>query len=183
MNKGVRLAKGDIVGWLNADDFFSGPNALRAIVVAAENHAVDIVAGGVEMVSQGDVSRVVRDYSSVGFARDDLRFGFAPPHPGFYIRRGALASTGEYNLTYKIGADFDLIVRSIYVNNAKFISIPDVIVKMRLGGRSSGFSAYAASFGENYRSLKSHRVPTNPLLLTWKYVRKIKQLSSFIPPR
>lgn len=174
MNKGWRHAKGDLVGWLNADDLFADPDAVSRIAKAAKGGA-PLIAGGVDMVAEDDTNRVIRRYSSQKFSPRWLHYGYAPPHPGFYIRRAVLDEIGGYDLQFPLAADFDLIARAIYREKLGYKLVADTFVKMRLGGRSSGIKSNLLMLDEVYCSCKKNGIPTNRALMLYRYVHKAMQ--------
>lgn len=174
MNKGWRRAQGDLVGWLNADDLFAGPDAVSRIAEAAKRGA-PVIAGGVDMVAADDTNRVIRRYSSQKFTPHWLHYGYAPPHPGFYIRRAVLDEIGGYDLEFPLAADFDLIARAIYREKLDYKLVADTLVKMRVGGRSSGIKSNLMMLEEVYRSCKKNGIPANRALMLYRYVHKAMQ--------
>lgn len=174
MNKGWRCAQGGLVGWLNADDLFADSGAVSRIAEAAKGGA-PLIAGSVDMVADDDTSRVIRRYSSQKFNPRWLHYGYAPPHPGFYIRRAVLDAIGGYDLEFHLAADFDLIARAIYRERLDYKLVADTIVKMRVGGRSSGIKSNLLMLDEVYRSCKKNGIPTNRALMLYRYAHKAMQ--------
>lgn len=174
MNKGWRMATGDIVGWLNADDMLADPEALGRIA-AAFTPERPIVAGSIDMVDAVHTDRVRRRYSADGFDPSWLKYGYAPPHPGFYIQRSLLERIGGYDLRYPLAADFDLIARAIHRENIPFTTLPDVVVKMRVGGLSGSFRSRMRMWNETLDSCRRNGVPTNRGLMMLKFARKAFQ--------
>lgn len=174
MNKGWKAASGEIVGWLNADDTLAGPEAVSQIV-SGFRPEVDAVAASIVMVDPGNPGRIIRTYSSDGFTLDWLRYGYAVPHPGFYIRRNVLARIGGYDLRFPLASDFDLIARALYRERIPFQLLPDIVVRMRMGGRSFGPVAALRMLREVYRSCRHNGIPTNPALMLYRYVHKAMQ--------
>jgi glycosyltransferase involved in cell wall biosynthesis len=180
MNKGWRMASGDLVGWLNADDMLAGRHAVTRIVDAAAD-GTPIVAASIDMVDPLDTSRVIRRYSSAEFSPAWLRYSYAVPHPGFYIRRDVLERIGGYDLQFPLAADFDLIARAIYREKVPYKLLSDIVVRMRIGGRSSGVKAALLMLDEVYRSCKKNGIPTNRLLMLFRYIHKAKQYLTPLP--
>lgn len=138
MNKGIGAAKGDIVGILNSDDFFATPDVIADVVEAFRGNAdADMVFGDVVFVAPQDLSSVKRYYSSRHFKPWKLRFGYMPPHPATFVRRELYTRFGEYNLDYRIAADYEMFVRWLIRHQVKFRRIDQVLVRMRLGGVST----------------------------------------------
>ena len=137
MNKGIRMASGEYVGILNSDDFFADENVLSSIAETLENNPVDAIYGDVDYVRPDDLKCVVRHYSSANFKRWKMRIGLMPAHPTFYARKELFDKIGYYRTDYKISADYELLLRFIFVNGITTYYIPKVFVTMRVGGVST----------------------------------------------
>lgn len=136
MNKGLRLAKGDVVGFLNSDDYFSDNNALQKIAHAFDDSAVQACYGDLVYINQQD-GRVVRYWKSKPYEKGDFSKGWCPAHPTFYIRREALERLGLFDLSFKLAADAEFMMRYLEFGGVKAFYIPSVLVKMRLGGATN----------------------------------------------
>ena len=174
MNKGLGVARGDLIGWLNADDMLATPHAL-AVIAKSASTGVAAIAASVDMVDPEDTTRVVRRYSSSGFDLQWLRYGYAVPHPGFYIKRDLCIQLGGYDLRYPLAADFDLIARALYREKLPYVLVPEVVVRMRIGGRSFGMKSALRMLDEVYRSCRYNGIPTNRILMLYRYVHKAMQ--------
>jgi glycosyltransferase involved in cell wall biosynthesis len=138
MNKGIRLATGDLVGILNSDDFYHDPGVISAVVAAfRESSALDMVFGDVDFVDAIDLDTVRRHYSAAHFRPWKLRFGWMPPHPGTFVKRALYLKSGLYKTEFKIAADYEMFVRWMMVNKARYKWIDKVLVRMRMGGAST----------------------------------------------
>ena len=133
MNKGIGMATGAVVGLLNSDDFYTDECVLER--VAAEIMDVDAVYGDIHYVDDGDLTKCVRYYSSKGFRRWKMRMGFMPAHPSFYCRRTVY--TPGFDTDFRVAADFEQLLRLIYLNRIHTRYIPMDFVTMRTGGASS----------------------------------------------
>jgi hypothetical protein len=131
------MASGDIVGILNSDDFYCADNIIEQIAEAFTDDKVDVVLGDVRFVDSGNFNRVRRYYSAAKFHPGRFRFGFMPPHPGFYVRRKYYESYGGYKTDYKIAADYELLIRFLAINKLNFKYLPLPFVSMRPGGVSN----------------------------------------------
>lgn len=137
MNKGVALASGEVVGFINADDFYASTIVLADVAAAFEKSGADSCYGNLCYVSQTDPARTVRYWRSKDFVPGSFEAGWCPPHPTFFVRRSVYERLGGFDLSFKIAADFELMAR--YLEAARITSyyIPEVLVKMRLGGTTN----------------------------------------------
>lgn len=178
MNKGLSLATGDWIGFLNADDFYSDKSVLCTIAEQFQaSPDSDLVYGDVIFVDQKNQSQVIRHYRSANFKAWKLRFGRMPPHPGTFITRRAYESVGKYSLEYQISADYEMFVRLLLVHRFKLTRLDRVLVKMRAGGLST--SGIRSSFILNQEIIKACRnngVYTNWLLVLSKLPLKLMEL-------
>lgn len=137
MNKGIALATGDVIGFINADDFYASSSVLATVAAAFEKSKASSCYGDLCYVSQSDPSRVVRYWRSNSFVPMSFESGWCPPHPTFFVHRSVYEKLGGFDLDFKIAADFELMAR--YLESARISSfyMPDVLVKMRLGGTTN----------------------------------------------
>ena len=163
MNKGIRMATGDIVGILNSDDYYTSNDVLSTYANAFKTSKVD-----------GQPHKVARYYSSKIFRPTLLRFGFMPAHPSFYVRRSVYEQAGFYSLDYKIGADFEMMVRLFRKYRISYKYIQKDMVTMRMGGAStSGVGSHRLLLKEDARACRENRIYSNTFLISLKYFYKI----------
>ncbi|RST85165.1 glycosyltransferase [Aquibium carbonis] len=175
LNKGVALACGDVVGLMHSDDFFAHDQVLAKVAAAFETPGVLAVYGDLDYVSAADESRVVRRWRSGSFSREKLARGWMPPHPALYLRREVFERHGAYDTSYRIAADYDAILRYFSRENLHPAYIPDVLVKMRLGGESNrSLGNLLRKSREDYRALRANGVGGGAALLM-KNVGKVGQ--------
>lgn len=175
MNKGIRMATGDVVGILNSDDFFTSNDVIEK-VVAGFTKDTDAVYGDIHFVNPDNLQRCVRYYSSKIFKRSLMKMGFIPAHPSFYCRKECFEKFGYYKTDYKIAADFDLLLRFIYVHQIRIKYLPVDMVTMRLGGASTdGWKSRLVMMNEHLRSFKENGVKTNRFWLSLRYFYKITE--------
>lgn len=175
MNKGIRMATGDVVGILNSDDFFTSNDVIEK-VVAGFTQDTDAVYGDIHFVNPDNLQRCVRYYSSKIFKRSLMKMGFIPAHPSFYCRKECFEKFGYYKTDYKIAADFDLLLRFIYVHQIRIKYLPVDMVTMRLGGASTdGWKSRLVMMNEHLRSFKENGVKTNRFWLSLRYFYKITE--------
>jgi glycosyltransferase len=137
MNKGLRLATGELIGFLNADDIFASPDSVAALVRAAQKTNSDAVYGDLVYVQPFDLESVVRVWRSGVFSKRQLRMGWMPPHPTFYIRRRVLQCVSSFDDRLRIAADYDFVLRCLSRPGATASRVPQVLVRMRTGGASN----------------------------------------------
>src|SRR5690606_14344258 len=133
MNKGIAMATGDYIGFLNADDFFCRVDAVQRIAALASDRPA-AVAFSIAIVDQQNPSRVARSYRATGFRPWMLAFGHMPPHPGFYASRMAFEQVGLFDPSFRICADFDWMVRFFHRNRLHAACDSATLVALREGG-------------------------------------------------
>lgn len=171
INKGIRLASGDIVGLLHSDDFFYNTHVISDIVRIFNETGADFVYGNGLYVDAEHTDRVVRNWVSGRYHRWKVRLGWLPLHPTVYIRREVMRRCGLYDESYKIASDSDFLVRYLYENNLHVEYLNKYFVKMRMGGLSTGGASRASVWAEDVRMYKSHGflgVPTKLMKIGWK---------------
>jgi glycosyltransferase involved in cell wall biosynthesis len=137
MNKGIALATGEIVGFINADDFYASTTVLKKVVAAFQRSGADSCYGDLCYVSQTDPSKIVRYWRSKKFVSGAFSTGWCPPHPTLFVRRSIYQRLGGFDLQFKFAADFELMARYLESFATTSCYIPDVLVKMRLGGTTN----------------------------------------------
>ena len=174
MNKGLHMATGDVVGILNSDDFFTDNDVIEKVAQAFTDDKIDAVYGDVHFVRETNLSRCVRYYSSAGFRPWWLRFGIMPAHPSFYARKEVFQKAGLYKTDYKIGGDFEMMVRLFKRFDIKTKYLPMVFVTMRMGGASTkNVGSRLTLLCEDTRACRENGVYTHPLLICLKYFYKV----------
>jgi glycosyltransferase involved in cell wall biosynthesis len=137
MNKGISLASGSIIGFINSDDFYESPEVLAKVAKVFEDPSVDACYGDLYYVSKSEKSTVVRYWQSSDFQPHEFERGWSPPHPTFFVRREVYEQHGKFDLSYRIAADAELMMRFLEVKHVRAEYLHFVLVKMRLGGASN----------------------------------------------
>lgn len=171
MNKGIRMATGEVVGILNSDDFFSAPDILSTIAEAMSDSSIDAIYADVHFVRPSDLSMPVRYYSSRSFRPSAFRFGYMPAHPSFYARRKLFEQYGYYSLDYKLSADFDLMLRFMLIHHIQTRYIERDFVTMRTGGLTHHHRFRLTM--EDVRACRANGIYTSILLCSLRYWTKI----------
>jgi len=137
MNKGLALATGEVVAFLNSDDFYADEQVLRRVGSSFENSDTDAVFGDLYYVHSENTDKLFRCWKSGKYKPGRFLYGWMPPHPTFFAKRKVYEQYGNFNTGFRIAADYELMLRLVHVNNIKLEYIPHVLVKMRLGGVSN----------------------------------------------
>ena len=181
INKGIKMATGDVVGILNADDVLESPDTL-AHVVGAFNRVehVDAVYADIRFV-RNDLETTVRYYSAKSWKPWMLQWGKMPPHPSVYIRRELFEKYGLYKLGYEIAADYELLIRYLRMVKLKTRYLNESLVRMRMGGKSTrGWKSFVTLNREIVRGNRENGYFCCFPMLLPKYLFKIFE---FILPR
>lgn len=137
MNKGINLASGEVVGFINSDDFYPSRHSIEIIAKTFSDQEIEACWGNLCYVAQNDRYKIIRYWLSSKFIPGSFSKGWNPPHPTFFVRRSVFKRLGGFNLNYKIGADIELMARFLEAGKIKGCYIPEVLVHMRLGGTTN----------------------------------------------
>lgn len=177
MNKGISLASGDIVGILNSDDVYAGPQVLEKVVASFQECGVDALFADLVYVRPHNLGRVVRYFSGAGFSPDKFAWGWMPPHPTFFVRRELYERYGSFRTDYKIAADYELTARFLARHKVRYTYLPEVLVRMRTGGASTrNLQSNWILNREILRACSDNGISTNIMKVYSKYFRKVMQL-------
>lgn len=180
MNKGIRMATGEVVGILNSDDFFTSTDVIARMVSAFDSPSIDAVYGDIHFIRDGQPDKCIRYYSSRHFSPMWLRFGFMPAHPSFYCRREIFEKAGLYKTDYAIGSDYEMMVRLFLVNHIRARYVPMDFVTMRTGGASTrNVKSRLQLIKDDVRGCRENGVYTNPLMISVKFLYKVFEFNYF----
>jgi glycosyltransferase involved in cell wall biosynthesis len=153
MNKGILMATGDLIGILNSDDIFYNNKIINEISTFHKLKNIDASVGNI--VQQNKFGKEIRFYSSKNWSPNKLKIGFMPPHPSIFFKRELFAKLDKYNINFKIGADYELIVRFFIKNNINWEYSGITTTLMLVGGvSSSGLSSYFIISKEIQKALR-----------------------------
>jgi glycosyltransferase len=175
LNKGIAKATGDIIGFVHSDDVLESETILSEIVRAFQNKALDGVYGDLQYVSHSNTNQVIRYWKSRSFHPKLLKQGWMPAHPTLFLKRAVYKKYGNFDLSYKIAADYDFMLRILKEETLEFSYIPKIITKMRVGGMSNrSIKNIVQKSKEDYRAVRSNKVG-GLLSVLRKNTSKIKQ--------
>lgn len=171
MNKGIKYASGDIVGFLNSDDFFSSANSLSYISNAFISQKTDCVFGQVAFIDQN--AKIKRAWSGRHYSPLAFILGWHPAHPTFYVKKEIFDQFGYFNLNYKIASDYELMLRFLQKHKISSAYIPHLLVTMRIGGASNAsiFNIIKANL-ECFQAWRENQLSTFPIFILFKPIRK-----------
>lgn len=175
LNKGIVNSTGDIVGFLHSDDLYAHDEVLSRVAACFEDPEIGAVYGDLQYVKAANTAHVIRHWKSGSFSTDKLKYGWMPPHPTFFMRRELYEELGGFDLAYRIAGDYDALLRYLASDKVKVHYLPEVLVKMRLGGASNGsFKQIIRKSREDISAMMKNGV--NPVLaLPYKNLSKLPQ--------
>ncbi len=175
LNKGLKRASGDVIGLMHSDDVFASPSVLELVAHAFKDAEVDAVYGDLQYVSASDPDRIIRHWTAGEFSASKLKRGWMPPHPSLYVRKSVIERWGDYDTSFQIAADYDAILRWFGKGRIRAKYVPEVFVKMRVGGESNrSVERILQKSREDYRALRSNAVG-GVMALAWKNLSKLGQ--------
>ena len=177
MNKGVSLATGDVVGILNSDDYYADSEVLSAVAAAFEDSDVDCVFGDLDYVDAEETNRVVRAWRSKPYEPGAFRRGWHPAHPSFFVRHSVYERFGLFDTNLKIAADYEFMLRVLEREQLSSVYLPEVIVKMRMGGASNASVLNVAKANlQCWKAWRQNGLGWSPLPVLVKPLSKLEQL-------
>ena len=136
MNKGVRLASGDFIGFLNSDDFYPHRGVISLVARYLSESGAETCYGDIYYVDRDNPDRIIRCWRSGPFKRSRFNWGWMPPHPAFFAHRRLFEKYGGFRIELPVTADYELMLRLLYKHQVSTVYIPEVLVHMRTGGNS-----------------------------------------------
>ena len=174
MNKGIRVATGDVIAFLNADDIYANSDAIARVVRTFEMETLDAVFGDVMFYRHDRPLHPLRRYSSEHFRPARIAWGWMPAHPALFLKREVFDRVGPFRTDYHIAGDFEFVARAFYNSGLRYRYISEVLVNMSMGGVSTGGLRNTALLNrEVLRACRENSIPTNILKILSKYPIKV----------
>jgi glycosyltransferase involved in cell wall biosynthesis len=176
MSKGIKMATGDIVGILNSDDVYASDNVIEMVIKEMEEKKVDCCWGDLVYVDKKNIDKIIRNWKSSGYKEGKFKIGWHPPHPTFFVKRWVYKKYGVFNLDFSISADYELMLRFLEKYKIKSCYIPQILVKMRVGGQSGeSIKNIIKANQECYWAWKKNGLKVSPLIFFLKPLSKVTQ--------
>ncbi len=174
MNKGLKLATGNIIGLLNSDDFYENKRVISEVVEQFTRRKVELIFGDIVFVNPQNLHRVIRYYSSAKFHPELLSWGWIPAHTSCFLKREVYEKYGYFKTDYQLAADYELLLRFIKIHQISYSYLPQILVRMRPGGASNkNLLCRWISNQEILKACGEHGIKTNFFKLLARYPAKI----------
>jgi glycosyltransferase len=176
MNKGLKLATGEMIAFLNAGDFYASETVISQVAAAMQETDCDAAYGDLKYVAKDNPAKTLRVWKSYPYVEGLFEKGWHPPHPAFFVKKHIFEKYGYFDLRYNIAADYELMLRFIRKYRIKSLYIPEVLVKMRIGGKSNKnlWRIIEANI-ECYRAWKKNGLNVSPFIMLKKPASKLIQ--------
>ncbi len=175
MNKGLKMATGDVVGILNSDDFYKNTAVLKEVSEAFKNSDADICYGDIEYIDRENIKKVVRFWKAGEYKKEKLNSGWIMPHPALFVKKEIYNKYGLFNLDFKIAADYELMLRFL-LKEVRVKYIKKTLVSMREGGFSGqSYKQRKKGWEELKRAWTINGLPIPKLFIFRRLLSKIKQ--------
>jgi len=175
LNKGIGLATGDIVGFMHSDDLFANDQIISNVVKKFKENNTDSLYGDLQYVYKEDTNKILRYWKSGVFSLRQLKLGWMPPHPTLYIKKWVYDKYGGFNIDMGISADYDTMLRFLGKYKISTQYLPEVMVKMRVGGASNrSLGNIIKKSKEDWDAINRNKFG-NIFTLVFKNLRKVTQ--------
>jgi len=179
MNKGILAATGDVIGILNSDDLLENENILSQVAETFLKNSIDALYGDLVYVQREASQKVVRYWRSGQYRSGLFERGWMPPHPTFYVKKEIFNQYGAYDLSFPLTADYELMLRYMVKHHIKTVYLPEIMVRMRLGGVSNrSFSSLVKNYQENKTAWRKNGLKLKMSTILLKRIRKLSQFFS-----
>ncbi len=177
MNKGLELVSGDIICFLNSDDYYANPRVLSTVAKRMTMYGLDALLGDVAFFKKNNPTKVVRRYRSHQFTPASMAWGWMPAHPGLFLSKGVVRRVGKFKIDYRIAGDFEFIARAFCCGELRYHRVSEVMVYMQAGGVSNANLASKVRLNvEVLRACRENGINTNILKILTKYPFKLLEI-------
>ncbi|MCF6314187.1 MAG: glycosyltransferase [Verrucomicrobiales bacterium] len=176
MNKGIALATGDLIGFLHADDLYASTDVLRSVATTMQDPSLDACYSDLIYVSPDDLDHIIRYWKSESYQPGLFLKGWMLPHPTFFARRKIYQKLGNFDTQFSIGADWDLLLRFIEVNQIPTRYIPELWIKMRTGGASNrSLANILRNNRQCWKAFSKYHLKPSPIYPLYKLYHRLSQ--------
>ncbi len=176
LNRGIKMATGDIIGFLHADDVYANNKVIEKVADVFMKYNVDSCYGDLQYVDKNNTNRVIRYWKSSEYKHGKFKYGWMPPHPTFFVKKEVYEKYGYFNTDFKIASDYELMLRFLQKYKISTYYIPEVLIKMRLGGASNrSLKNLITKTTEDCRAWKVNNLSRSLYTIPLKNLSKIPQ--------
>ncbi|MGB7293178.1 MAG: glycosyltransferase family 2 protein [Thermodesulfobacteriota bacterium] len=175
LNKGISMATGDVVGFLHSDDYYASRDVLEKVANAFIDHDAESLYGDLVYISKSG-KRILRYWKSGNYRKGMVKWGWMPPHPTFFVKREVYKRHGGFNTNLRVAADYELILRFLGKHSISTHYLPEVLIKMRIGGNSNkSIQNLIRKSKEDFQAMKDNGLPVPIAALFYKNFSKLPQ--------
>lgn len=176
LNKGIKMATGDIIGFLHADDVYANNKVIETVAHEMKSHNVDSCYGDLLYVDKNNTDKIIRYWKSKSYRDGLFRKGWMSPHPTFFVKKKIYDKYGYFNTEFRIASDYELMLRFLEKHRISTYYIPEVLIKMRIGGTSNrSLKNLITKTTEDYRAWKVNNLKRSFYTIPFKNLSKIPQ--------
>lgn len=176
LNKGIALAKGEIIGILNADDMLATNDVISTIAKTFSSSQTDGVYGDLNYIDPNNTNKIIRKWKGKPYSLGGIKRGWMPAHPTLYLKRSLFVKYGNYSLNFGTAADYELMLRFLFKHKIKAVYLNKLIVKMRTGGMSNAsLKLRKHALDNDLKAIRENGIKLSYLTLLLKKIRKIQQ--------
>ena len=171
MNKGLKLARGDIISFLHSDDIYANNGIVSHIAGIFKTHNVESIYGDLVYVNKNNLDKIIRCWKSGGYSIKKIKMGWMLPHPAFFAKKTIYERCGYFNSSFKIAADYEFTLKLLYKHKVPVFYSPEILVKMRWGGVSN--KNIVVKTVEDYKACRIYGLGVSTVIM--KNIRKMPQ--------
>lgn len=176
LNKGIKSATGDLIGFIHADDLYAHDKVIAKVVSELARHNADSCYGDLLYVDKKNTEKIIRYWKSRPYRQGLFQRGWMPPHPTFFVKKEIYDRCGSFNTDFRIASDYELMLRFLEKEKISTCYVPEVLIKMRIGGASNrGLENITIKTMEDYRAWQVNHLPRKFYTIPLKNLSKIPQ--------